>query len=298
MKNQKKIWIAFVLNLFFAVFEVVGGLLTGSIAILSDALHDAGDAASIGISCSLEKKSLRKPNAIYTYGYARFSLLGSLITHTVLLLGSLAVVVNAVYRLLYPIEVNYNGMIIFAVVGVAINLTAAFMTHGSGSLNLKAVNLHLFEDVLSWIVVLVGAVVMRLTGFAMLDPLLSMIIAVLIGWMAVRGIRDTLDIFLEKVPRNISMSAVEAELADLDGVASVHHLHVWSLDGHSHCATVHIVTTAPADKTKARVREVLARSGIAHVTIELETPNEPCVALECHIEPSGGEGHSHHHHHH
>ncbi len=298
MKNQKKIWIAFVLNLFFAVFEAVGGLLTGSIAILSDALHDAGDAASIGISYALEKKSLGKPNGIYTYGYVRFSLLGSLITHTVLLVGSLAVIINAVYRMLYPTEINYNGMIVFAVVGVVVNLSAALVTHDGSSFNLKAVNLHLLEDVLGWVVVLLGAVVMRFTGLVILDPLMSLAVSLLIGWMALRGLRDTLEVFLEKSPQGISVSELEKVLTQLNGVEDVHHLHVWSLDGHIHCATVHIVTTNPPCEAKAQVRKILVDAGISHVTIELESPDEPCAALGCHIQPPSGECHHQHHHHH
>lgn len=293
MKNQKKMQIAFILNLVFAVFETIGGLLTGSVAILSDAIHDAGDAASIGISWSLEKKSLGKPDQVYTYGYARFSLLGSLITHAILLFGSLVVALNAVYRLLHPIAINYDGMILLAIVGIGVNLVAALITHGGGSLNLKAVNLHLIEDVLGWIVVLVGAVIMRLTNFAVLDPLMSLGVAVFIGWMSTRGLRDTLEVLLEKVPRGISVSKLLEKLAALDGVEGVHHLHVRSLDGHTHCATVHIVTDGSSQEIRSQIREVFYRMGIAHVTVEIESPLESCCVSECLTEtPRDGHRHS------
>ena len=141
MKTEKNILIAFVLNLAFSVFEFIGGIFTGSVAIISDAVHDVGDAASIGISLLLEKKSKKQPDEKYTYGYARFSLIGSLLTTLILLLGSGLVVYNAVIRIINPAEINYNGMIVFAVVGCCINLCAAILTREGRSLNQKAVNL-------------------------------------------------------------------------------------------------------------------------------------------------------------
>jgi cobalt-zinc-cadmium efflux system protein len=159
MKTEKNILIAFVLNFAFSIFEFVGGIFTGSVAIISDAIHDIGDAASIGISYFLEKKSKQQPDAEYTYGYARYSVLGSLITTLILLVGSAVVIYNAIGRIIAPTEINYGGMILFAVVGVCVNFGAAFLTRDGHSLNQKAVNLHMLEDVLGWVVVLVGAVV-------------------------------------------------------------------------------------------------------------------------------------------
>lgn len=148
MKTEKNILIAFILNLAFSLFEFVGGLFTGSVAIISDAVHDLGDAASIGISYFLEKKSKKQPDEEYTYGYARYSVIGSVITTLILLFGSALVIYNAASRIISPAEINYDGMIIFAVVGVCVNLGAALFTHGGDSLNQKAVNLHMLEDVL------------------------------------------------------------------------------------------------------------------------------------------------------
>ena len=165
MKTEKNIFIAFILNLIFSVIEIVGGVITGSIAIISDAIHDFGDATSIGASFFLEKKSKLQPDETYTYGYARFSVLGGVITSFILLIGSGLVIYNAVMRIINPIIINYDGMIILAVVGVVINSLATYFTHGGHSINQKAVNLHMLEDVLGWIVILVGAVIMRFTSF-------------------------------------------------------------------------------------------------------------------------------------
>ena len=124
MKTEKNILIAFLLNLVFSVFEFFGGFYTGSVAIVSDALHDLGDAASIGVSYFLEKKSKRQPDETFTYGYSRYSVIGSLITTAILLLGSVVVVYNAIGRMVNPSQINFDGMIVFAVVGVVVNFCA------------------------------------------------------------------------------------------------------------------------------------------------------------------------------
>ena len=180
MKTEKNILIAFILNLAFSVFEFIGGIFTGSVAIISDAVHDIGDAASIGVAFFLERKSKKQPDEKYTYGYARYSVLGSALTSLILLLGSATVIYNAVRRIVTPTEINYSGMIIFAIVGVCVNLGAALLTRHGDSLNQRSVNLHMLEDVLGWIVVLVGAVVMSFTDLYIIDPLMSIGVAIFI----------------------------------------------------------------------------------------------------------------------
>ena len=185
MKTERNILIAFLLNLAFSIFEFFGGFFTGSVAIISDAVHDIGDAASIGASYFLEKKSKKQPDEHFTYGYARYSVIGSVITTLILLVGSLLVIYNAVLRIIHPTPINYGGMILFAIIGAAVNLLAALFTREGDSLNQKAVNLHMLEDVLGWLVVLVGAVIMRFTDIAIIDPLMSIGVAVFIF----RGLR-------------------------------------------------------------------------------------------------------------
>lgn len=290
MKTEKNIWIAFLLNAFFSIFELVGGILIGSTAILSDAIHDAGDAVSIGISYFLEKKSKKQPDDIFTYGYTRYSVLGGLLTTLTLLLGSAIMIYNAVLRVFSPVEIDYNGMILFAIVGVVVNLCAAYVTHNPQSINQRAVNLHMFEDVLGWIVVLVGAIVMRFTNFALLDPLLSIAVSLYILFHAIKNLKEILDLFLQKSP--INTSQLKEYLSAIDGVTDVHHIHLWSLDDHTHCATLHVVSDRPSYEIKTAVRETLKEQGIAHATIETETVNEPCHDIHCHTEY-----HPHHHHH-
>lgn len=177
---DRKILIAFVLNVLFSAIEFIGGIVTGSVAIVSDSIHDLGDALSIGMAYYLEKLSKKQPDNKYTYGYMRYSVLGSVITTIILIVGSVLIIWNSVDRIYHPVIINYDGMMVFAVIGMLINLWAAFVTHGGSSLNQKAINLHMLEDVLGWVVVLVGAVVMKLTDISIIDPLMSIGVALFI----------------------------------------------------------------------------------------------------------------------
>ncbi len=296
MRSDKKILVAFLLNLFFSVFEFIGGIFTGSVAIASDALHDLGDSISIGISYFLERCSRKSPDEKYTYGYIRYSLLGSVITNIILLTGSFMVVYNAILRLIDPTPINYNGMIIFAVIGFTINLAAAFLTRDNSSLNQKAVNLHMLEDSLGWAVVLLGAVVMRFTDISILDPIMSIILALFILINAAKNLKEVLEIFLEKVPDGIDPAELTHHLSEIEGIEEIHHLHLRSLDGYRHAATLHIVIFGDSAKIKAAVRSELAEHGIIHAVIETENVGEECTDKNCHAAHT--EVHHNHHHHH
>ncbi len=300
MKTQRNILIAFLLNFGFSVFELLGGLFTGSVAILSDALHDFGDAISIGASWFLERKSNRKPDVAFTYGYGRYSVLGAAITNLILLVGSVMVVINAVERIINPVSINSNGMIIMAVLGAAMNLAAAWFTHGGDSLNEKAVNLHMLEDVLGWVVVLIGAIVIRFTNFTLIDPIMSIGVAIFILSHALQGMGQVLCVFLEKTPEGINPKKLEAHLRHIDHVKGVHHLHLWTLDGYNHYATLHVVAEeCDTVALKAAIRQELEEHGVHHVTMELEKEGEACAEAHCTPrKPRVGCGHHHHHHHH
>lgn len=295
MKIEKNILIAFILNLLFSIFEFVGGTITGSVAIVSDAVHDIGDAVSIGASYFLERKSRKQPDEIYTYGYGRYSVMGSFITTAILIFGSLAVLYNAILRIFNPIPINYSGMILFAVVGALVNFAAAVFTKEGDSLNQRAVNLHMLEDVLGWIVVLVGAVVMKLTNIAVIDPIMSISVSVFILVNALKNLNEIENLFLEKVPAGISVDDVKAHMCEIDGVLDVHHIHIRSIDGYNNYATMHIVTDKDGHDIKEKVREELENFRIVHTTLELEAPDEHCHARECSTS-CGDSVHCHHHH--
>ncbi len=297
MKTEKNILVAFLLNVLFSIFEFIGGTICKSVAIISDSIHDMGDAMIIGVSYFLERKSKKKPDEKYTYGYIRYSVMGSVITTLILILGSVVVIFNAVRRIINPVLINYNGMIAFAVVGALVNFLAAYYTRSGDSLNQKAVNLHMLEDVLGWIVVLIGAVVMKFTDITILDPIMSICVAIFILINALKNLAEVLDLFLEKAPHNISVEEITQCISNIDGVLDVHHIHIRSLDGYSNSATMHIVTDSDSIEIKKNVKEELRKHGINHTTLELESPNEKCEDIHC-LEKLIYQPKHHHNHHH
>ena len=298
MKTQSKILVAFILNLAFSIFEFIGGAITGSVAIVSDAIHDVGDAMSIGISYFLEKKSKKQPDETYTYGYARFSVIGGVITTVILLVGSVAVIYNAIVRIFNPVEINYDGMIIFAIFGVVVNFLAAYFTSGGHSINQKAVNLHMLEDVLGWVVVLIGALIMRFTDISIIDPIMSICVAVFILINAIKNLKEVIDLFLAKLPPHLKINEIKEHICEIEGVEGVHHIHIWSMDGNSNYATMHVVCSGEAHEIKHKIREELKEHGINHVTLELESEGEDCGEENCHVHHDEESSCGHHHHHH
>lgn len=294
MKTEKNILIAFLLNISFSIFEFFGGLFTNSVAILSDSIHDLGDAVSIGISYFMERKSKKPSDNKYTYGYIRYSVLGGVITTTILLVGSILVIISAIKRLINPVEVNYQGMIIFAVIGVILNFIAAYVTKEGESINQKSVNLHMLEDVLGWIVVLVGAIIMNFTDIKILDPIMCIGVALFILFNALKNLKIVLDLFLEKTPNDIDIEELKKHLLEIEDVEDIHHIHIWSIDGFNNYATMHIVSKSKdISKVKHEIREELLEHNICHAI--LETEEEACSDKECHIELK--ENHHIHHHH-
>ena len=296
MKTEKNILVAFILNVSFAIFELFGGILTNSVAIISDAIHDMGDALSIGISYFLEKKSKKQPDNKYTYGYVRYSVIGATVTTVILLVGSGVVIVNAVMRIINPVNVNYDGMIIFAVIGVIVNFLAAYFTKEGDSINQKSVNLHMLEDVLGWMVVLIGALVMRFTSIDIIDPIMSIMVALFILVNSLKNLKSILDLFLEKIPDNISVEEIREHLLAIKNVKDVHHIHIWSIDGFNNYATMHVVVDKNDQKIKGKIREKLSEHGIGHVTIEIESIDEECGDVNCHVDNISSSHHHHHHH--
>ena len=298
MNSQKNMYLAFLLNLFFSVFELIGGVLTGSIAILSDAVHDLGDAASIGFACVLEKKATRAHDDTHTYGYGRYSALGGLLTSLILIIGSGVAIYGAVRCLIHPTAIHYDGMLLLAAVGVVVNAAAAMLTRHGDTLNRRAVNLHMLEDVLGWLTVLLGAVVMKFTGLTVLDPLLSIGVAIFILVHAVGNLREALDLFLERAPRGISVADLRVCASGVEGVTEVRHVHLRALTEQTCDATLHVTVIGDPTAIKADIRRRLAELGIHHVTIEVDTASEAgtdtcplTTASPCHTQ------HHHGHHH-
>lgn len=292
---MKNLIIAFILNLLFAVFEFFGGMMTNSVSIMSDAIHDLGDAISIGFAVFLENKSKKNADERFTFGYARYSVLSAVITATILIIGATIIAINSTYRIFNPQPLNYNGILIFAVIGFIINLIATIATREGDTLNKKAVNMHMLEDVLGWAIVLIGAVVMKFTNFALLDSALSLVVSLFIFMHAIPVLISAISLFLEKAPKKVNVKKTEEKIMKVKGVQEVHRFKVWSLDEHNVYAMIHVVADKDFDK-KNEIREILHDAGITNTTIEIEAPGENCAEEE-HIHHSN-HGHTHHLHEH
>ena len=280
--TAQRIRIAFFLNLAFTVFEVVGGLFTNSLAILSDALHDLGDSFSLGLSWYMEKRSAQGSDERYSYGYRRFSLLAALVNTVVLIVGSLFILSEAIPRLFNPEHSNAQGMALLAVVGIAVNGIAALRMRGSQTLNAQVVAWHLMEDVLGWIAVLIVSIVLLFRDIHILDPLLSILITSYVLFNVLRNLRKTVALFMQAVPETIDLNAVELALLSIPHVKSTHHTHIWSLDGEHHVLTTHLVVDADASKdellhVKSDVTTLAQNLNFEHTTIELEYEDENCA---------------------
>lgn len=280
-ESTKWIWTAFFLNLSFAIIEWIGGFWTNSIAIISDAIHDLGDSLAIGLAYIFEKISKRKANEKYTYWYARFSILGALITVLILIIGSFFILKNAITRFSNPSEINSVWMLILAVIGLLINWFAARKTAKWEWLNEKAITLHLLEDVLGRAAVLVWSILIYFFHRNFIDPLLSVWICVFILINACKLLKWVIDIFLEKTPEWISHDEVLNEIKKLDGVLDIHHIHLWTLDGNKNYITIHALIDKKLSvpkiiALKKTIKDALKKQNISHCVIEFEWEDEKC----------------------
>lgn len=283
--TEGNIVVAFWLNLSFSIIELFGGLLTNSIAILSDSLHDLGDSFSLGLAWYFQKLSKKKRDAKYSYGYRRFSLLGAIINSVVLLIGSFFVISESVRRIFSPEQPDAKGMLFLAILGIVINGAAVLRLRKGNSLNERAISLHLLEDVLGWIAVLIGSIVMMFADVPILDPLLSLAIAVFILANIYRNLRDTFRVVLQGTPEDIEIEEIEKALESIPQVISLHDLHAWTMDGEYNIMTIHVVYDAAGEldcaQLKQRIRETARNYNIQHLTIEMGLEDEKCELENC-----------------
>ena len=288
----KDIKLAFFLNLSFAILEIFGGLWTNSLAIVSDAVHDLGDSVSLGLAWYLEKYSNKQSDRAFSYGYRRLSSLAALINTLILFIGSLYVISQAIPRLITPEPTDARGMIIFAILGVAVNGLAMLRLSKTTSLNARVVAWHLLEDALGWIAVLIVSVALLFTDYYILDPILSILIAVYIFYNAIANLRQILLLFLQAVPEDIDLQQLEKSIVALDKVNSLHHTHVWSLDGEDRVLTTHVVigndtTREEILSIKGAIQHLGEELNLEHITVEIEYLDEYCKLRQHH------EGHAH-----
>ena len=273
---------AFFLNLGFAVLELIGGFFVNSVAIMSDALHDFGDAFTLGISYFLQRKSEQAGNARYTYGYKRYSVAGAILTSLILILGAVFVLTEAVERLLNPEMPDPYGMLLFALLGLAVNGAAFFRLRGGYNLNQRAVSLHMLEDLLGWSAVLLGSIILLFVEWPWLDPLLSIGISCYMLINAVKNAWSATKILLQENPLATELDKVKEQVLLLNDVQDVHQLKVWSLDGAHHVLSAHVVVESIKEPTavaalKQQIRQLLEPFAITEATLELEQAGEKCT---------------------
>jgi cobalt-zinc-cadmium efflux system protein len=284
---QNGLLLAFILNGAFAVIEYAGGIYTNSSAIIADAIHDGGDALAIGMGLVLEKQSRRKSAPGFSYGYTRLPLLSAVALSLILIGSSVVMMYRGIYSVMDPSQVNSIGMLWLSVLGLVINGVAFLRIRKTGHThahahdpNSNAVMLHLLEDVLGWIAVLAGSVIIYYTGWYWIDGILAIAIALFIVYNSGRNLLGTINILIQATPRHIDTQTLTGALLKIPGITSVHNLHIWSLNGTDHVATVHIVTeksdAAGIDKIKQATEALLKENSITDITIQVDTDNSAC----------------------
>ncbi|TAA66343.1 cation transporter [Streptococcus sp. LQJ-218] len=273
MKAKYAVWVAFFLNLTYAIVEFIAGGVFGSSAVLADSVHDLGDAIAIGISAFLETISNREEDNQYTLGYKRFSLLGALVTAVILVTGSVLVILENVTKILHPQPVNDEGILWLGIIAITINLLASLVVGKGKTKNESILSLHFLEDTLGWVAVILMAIVLRFTDWYILDPLLSLVISSFILSKALPRFWSTLKIFLDAVPEGLETGDLEKDLEALTNVKSVNQLSIWSMDGLENNAIIHLCLEdwEQMTETKNQVRQLIEGRGIQNVTIEVDT---------------------------
>ena len=282
---QRLAWALAVLLAFTAV-EAVGGWWVNSLALLSDAVHMAADSAALLFALIAIRLSARAPKAAMTYGNGRWQTLAAFVNGLALLVLTAGLVAEALYRLWQPEAVEGGWMLVIAVLGAVANLAALFALTGGESLNERGARLHVLSDLLGSAAAIAAAGLILVFGWTIADPLLSLLVSVLIlrsGW---RLTRDSAHVLLEGAPPGLTAAQVREALSDVSGVASAHHVHVWSLDGAEPMVTLHVRLDAAADP-QVTLRAVHARLhdalDIEHATVQIET--DACIGpgqAQCH----------------
>jgi cobalt-zinc-cadmium efflux system protein len=272
---------AFWVNTAFAVVEIVGGFYTNSVAILSDAVHDLGDSLSLGLAYYFHKKSKQKRDEFYSYGYRRFSLLGAFINSVILTISSIFILQESVSRLFSPEQPDARGMIILAIIGIIANGFAMLRLQRGHSINERVVSLHFLEDVLGWAAVLVASIVMLFADVPVLDPILSILIALYILYNVFKSIRTTFRILLQATPETVDEQEVRKKLLAIPGVRDIHDLHFWTMDGTFNIMTLHVVvdkarSLGDHESIKLEVKHRLLHLNLQHITVEMEVEGQVC----------------------
>jgi cobalt-zinc-cadmium efflux system protein len=282
---KRSLQLALVITSLFFIVELAGGLISGSLALVSDAGHMLSDVLALLLSLGAITLAARLPTKERTYGFLRAEIFAAFINSLLLMAVSGVILWEAGQRLLNPAPIQSSLMGAVAVIGLIANITVVFLLHGSHNLNVKSAFLHVIGDVISSVAVIAAAVWIAVTGQVIVDPLLSGFIAILIIASAAGILRETLEILLQFTPRSVDFDAVIADMTSVKGVAGVHHVHIWSLSSDIHVLDAHIYSCEPDMATiaemKQEIRERLEKYHIHHSTLEIECEEcQHCAIVE------------------
>lgn len=274
--DRRRLWVALFLTALIAALELVGGYLSNSLSLMSDAGHMLTDGSALALSLLALYLASRPADPRRTYGFYRAEILGALL-NSVLLLGiTVFIVFEAYERLRAPEPVRLGSAAAVAGLGLVANLLALATLHRAHTLNVRSAFLHVLSDTLSSVGVLVGLGVMWLFGWAWVDALISMGIALIIVWGALRLLKEAVDVLLEAVPAHVDLEAVKDIMARVPGVMGVHDLHVWTISSGMYALSAHLVVQQAATDTNDRIlgavkHELFEKFGIDHTTIQIES---------------------------
>jgi cobalt-zinc-cadmium efflux system protein len=277
--NVKRLSIALVLVALYTVAEAVGGLVTGSLALLADAGHMLSDVAALGIALGAIYLSRRPATPARTYGYRRAEVLGAMTNSVALIVIAIFIFFEAWERFDDPPEVLGGTMLLVALGGLVVNLIGVFLLHqGQGeSLNVRGAWLHMIADTLGSLGAMISAFLIWQFDWRLADPIASVVIGCLILWSSLALLRETVDVLMEAVPSRLDLPAISERLEDVTGVLSVHDLHVWTISSGHDALTAHVVTETPSSEVLPRLRNLLDDEfGLHHVTLQIEDEDGMC----------------------
>lgn len=295
-KIQRKFIFALTLTSLILVAEVIGGLISGSLALLSDAAHVFMDVFALALSFAAMRVAMRPPDDRHSFGWHRLEVLAALINGASLFVISIVIWIEAVERFKAPVEIQSTEMLLIAVIGLVVNLVVAFVlgSHDHAhdheghhhahtekrNLNVESAFLHVLGDAISSVGVIAAALLIRFTGAVWVDPLISVFIGGIIVFSAIRLLRRSLHILLEGVPEGLSVLKIKERLSSVEAVAAVHDLHVWSLGSEQVSLSVHVILNQVSKGKQAevisRLKELLEKEfHITHTTIQFE--DQPCA---------------------
>jgi cobalt-zinc-cadmium efflux system protein len=274
--NRRRVFWALLLTAVFAVAEIVGGVLSGSLALLSDAGHMVTDSAALGLAWFAFRLALKKADLRRSYGYHRFQVIAAFVNGLAMIAIALWITIEAVRRFIDPVDVIAAPMLVIACLGLLVNIAAFLVLHGGDrhDLNMRGAALHVMGDMLGSIAAILAALIILRTGWMPIDPLLSLGVAALISRSALVLVRESGHVLLEGTPEHVAAADMRDRLmATVPGVEDVHHIHIWSLTGTKPVVTLHAAVAEDADRDVAMrgLHAALLRIyGVSHATIQIE----------------------------